>query len=217
MALAAVCATGSGITAATPNRRNENTRANTKAGRPAVETKGPAIRQLPDPRPRRPAGRRDGRSETPAFLGGVYEPPRAARRIAGPAFARREVSWPRSAETRVSPDPRIPCLLAGSALLLTVSVGPRVAEHGDPAAAAAGVSPSRCSRSRGLALVAGSGRAPQRLAVYRLRLEWRQTTTRIWRPSGSGGTAPRTRAGAASAGARGGPGRADDREVGGGC
>ena len=25
---------------------------------------------------------------------GVYEPPRAARRIAGPAFARREVSWP---------------------------------------------------------------------------------------------------------------------------
>lgn len=35
----------------------------------------------------------------PVFFGGVYEPPRAERRIAGPAFARREVSWPRSAET----------------------------------------------------------------------------------------------------------------------
>ena len=39
----------------------------------------------------------------PLFFGGVYEPSRAARWIAGPAFARREVSWPRPAETRVSP------------------------------------------------------------------------------------------------------------------
>jgi hypothetical protein len=33
------------------------------------------------------------------FVGGVYERPRAARRIHGPAFARQEVAWPRSAQT----------------------------------------------------------------------------------------------------------------------
>jgi hypothetical protein len=39
----------------------------------------------------------------PLFDCGVHEPPRPARRVTGPAFARREVAWPRSAETRVSP------------------------------------------------------------------------------------------------------------------
>ncbi len=45
-------------------------------------------------------------SKHPLSFGGMYEQPRTARRIAGPAFARREVSWPRSAETRVSPAAR---------------------------------------------------------------------------------------------------------------
>jgi hypothetical protein len=42
----------------------------------------------------------------PLFLGGVYEPLRAGRWIAGPALALREVSWSRSAQTRDSPGAR---------------------------------------------------------------------------------------------------------------
>ena len=58
----------------------------------------------------------------PLFFGGVYEPPRAARWIAGPAFARREVSWPRSAETRVSPEPRMLVLIDGARSITSLAL-----------------------------------------------------------------------------------------------
>jgi hypothetical protein len=41
--------------------------------------------------------------EAPLFVGGVYEQRRAAGRIVGPAFIRREVSRPRSVVPRISP------------------------------------------------------------------------------------------------------------------
>jgi hypothetical protein len=57
-----------------------------------------AHRRVVDPSADRTVG-----TEDPLSVGGVYARRRVARRIAGPAIARREVAWPRLAETRDSP------------------------------------------------------------------------------------------------------------------
>ena len=98
---------------ASPAPAARNTRTSTKAGVRRGLQQRRASRQLRDRRGVAPPVVVTVGPKHPLTFGGVYEQPRAARWIHGPAFARREVSWPTSAETWDSPAARPAARSAG--------------------------------------------------------------------------------------------------------
>lgn len=80
-----------------------------KARRSSRPGPRPGARHLQGAPRLRPVGRRDGRSETPAFLRLRVRAPVCGATVSPPRFrfARREVSWSRSTDTSVSPATRL--------------------------------------------------------------------------------------------------------------